>query len=192
MLVPTPATLHGGDVLEFEIIASGPKAKQLSARFLGEVVDPPLPRDPRKTKLDVPELSSRRRPAYLLKYIDREQYDTIFWSGEAQWSDGEAGCFHDPTEAMPLVLVINEDFYLLQELRKHMTGGAKKLDAATVERRVTRYTSHIAFHLYQMYLNYRRQQERNDPEAAPVSVEQMEGEVNRVAATLLKMMEVAG
>src|ERR1041384_763399 len=192
LLIPTPDSLNAGDVIEFEVTAHGPAAQEMSIRFLGEVVDPPLPKDPRKTKLEVPEPSSRRRPAYLLKYINREQYETPFWSGDSAWSDNESGCFHEPTDAMPLVLVINEDYALLDDLRKQMSGGVKKLDASTIERRVTRYTSHIAFHLYQMYLNYRRQQEKNDPEVLPASMEQMRGEANRVAETLLKMMQVAG
>jgi hypothetical protein len=92
-----------------------------------------------------------------------------------------------------LVLVINEDFSLLQEFRDSVTGGTKKLDPATVERRVTRYTSHVAFHLYQMYLHSRARQEamKRDPEAREPATDEMNGEINRVAATLIKMMQVA-
>ena len=61
--------------------------------------------------------------------------------------------FKSPPRSKPLVLVINEDFAPLESFRDAVTGGSKKLDPATIERRITRYTSHVAFHLYQMYEN---------------------------------------
>jgi hypothetical protein len=73
------------------------------------------------------------------------------------------------------------------------TLKAKKLEPSTVKERVTRYTSHVAFHLYQMYLNYREQQDvqSKDPTVQLLTQEQMRGEINRVAATLIKVMQVS-
>jgi hypothetical protein len=91
------------------------------------------------------------------------------------------------------LLVINEDFDPLEQFRRAVTGGSKKLDPATITRRVTRYTSHVAFHLYQMHENYRSLQElaRKDTEVHEPTTAEMNGEINRVAATLTKMMEVS-
>jgi hypothetical protein len=44
-----------------------------------------------------------------------------------------------------------------------------------------------------MYMYYRSKQDaaKRDPEVRPPSTEQMKDEINRVAATLIKMMQVA-
>jgi len=193
LLVPTPADLSTGAVLDFDVEAAGPGDKRLTASFSGEVVEPPPPPSPRKLKANIPETAGQRRPPYRLVYINQDRFDQVPLWDDRTWTVNDAGCFHEPTASQPLVLVINEDFFLLEQFRKDITGGVKKLDAATVERRVTRYTSHVAFHLYQMYVNYRAQQEaaKRDPEVREPGTDQMNGEINRVAATLTKMMQVA-
>ena len=79
---------------------------------------------------------------------------------------------------------------LLTEYQKGL--AARKLEPATIKERVTKYTSCVAFHLYQMYLNYRTALESRSDETSPVPTpEQLRGEINRVAATLLKVMQVS-
>jgi hypothetical protein len=193
LLVPTPADLSTGALLDFDVEAVGPAGNKLATTFTGEVVEPPPPPLPRKMKANIPEAAAQRRPPYKLVYINQDRFDEVPLWDDRTWTVNDAGCFHEPTASQPLVLVINEDFFLLEQFRKDITGGVKKLDAATVERRVTRYTSHVAFHLYQMYVNYRSQQEaaKRDPELREPTAEQMNGEIHRVAATLTKMMQVA-
>lgn len=193
LLIPTPAELTGGTILDFDVEAEGPDGKRLNATFNGEVVEPPPPPPPRRLKAQIPEGAAQRRPPYNLAYINAEKFGTVdLWQDGRAWTIDDAGCFHEPTASQPLTLVINEDFGLLDQFRKSITGGTKKLDAATVERRVTRYTSHVAFHLYQMYVHYRSRMEANkrDENANLPATDDMNGEVNRVAATLTKMMQV--
>lgn len=194
LLIPTPADLPAGVLLDFDVEAHGPGGSRLTVSFNGEVVEPAPPPPPRRLKTEIPDGATQRRPPYRLSYITAADYAEVgLWQDDRLWTFGDAGCFHEPSASMPLTLVINEDFLLLDQLRKSMTTGARKLDPATVERRITRYTSHIAFHLYQMYTHYRSRQAANerDPEAKAPSTDEMNGEINRVAATLTKMMQVA-
>jgi hypothetical protein len=187
LLIQAPDTLATGGELQFDVVASGPGDKRLSATFTAQVIAPPAPR---KVKKIVPEPSSGRKPPYQLLYVKKAEWDKGYWS-DNPWTGEDAGCFHEPTESKPLVLIINEDMDLLTEYQD--TLKAKKLEPSTVKERVTRYTSHVAFHLYQMYLNYREQQDvqSKDPTVQLLTQEQMRGEINRVAATLIKVMQVS-
>ena len=81
---------------------------------------------------------------------------------------------------------------MLRQYRDSLTS--RKLDPATIKDRVTRYTSHVAFHLYQMYLNFRDvvKASKSDPNnIKPPTQDDMSGEINRVAATRIKVMEVS-
>jgi hypothetical protein len=193
VLVPTPASLSAGSVLDFDVEANGPGGAKLSVQFSGEVVDPPAAPTPKKRATKVPEPAANRRPPYRLVYIKEDQFDSPLWDEDIPWTFNDPGCFHEPTEAEPLTLVINEDFAPLEEFRKSITTGPRKLDPATVERRVTRYTSHVAFHLYQMYLYSRAREEaaKRDSSIPVPGTEDKKGEIGRVSATLLKMMQVA-
>lgn len=78
-------------------------------------------------------------------------------------------------------------------LREYQDGlVARKLEPNTIEERVTRYTSHVAFHLYQMYLTIKHAESvvEGEPAAAQPADEQMRGEINRVATTLIGLMQV--
>jgi hypothetical protein len=193
LLVPVPDWLDTDRELEFEVRAAGPEGKILLSEFVGVICDPP---EPRKVKMNIPEDSLVRRPPYRLVYIKQDEYrDQVFWQDDEDgWSTEEAGCFHEPTDTMPLTLVINEDFHALSDYRLQMTGGIKKLDPSTLARRVTRYTSHVAYHLYRMYMDYRGLQDasKGDSSVEIPRFSQLKAEVNRVSVTLLKMMEVAG
>lgn len=188
LLLNAPS-LTTGDLLEFEVTATGPAGEQLRAEFKAQAIAPPQP-EPKRLKASVPELVSQRRPPYILKYVSKENWETGFWENNS-WTGGDAACFHDPTETKPLFLVINKDMDLLRQYQEALVS--RKLEPATISERVTRYTSHVAFHLYQMYENYRARQDANraDDSISVPSTQQMQGEVNRVAATLLKVMQVS-
>lgn len=189
LLIQAPATLTAGETLHFEVEAGGPDGKKLTSTLTAEVIVPP---EPRKVKKVVPEPAARRKPPYELRYVEQSEWDKGYsWSNEERWTAEDAGCFHHPTESKPLVLIINQDMGLVREYQDSLK--AKKLEASTVKERVTRYTSHVAFHLYQMYLNYRDEQnaQSKDSELKLPTPEQMRGEVNRVAATLIKVMQVS-
>ncbi|MGH9552443.1 MAG: hypothetical protein ACRD3W_23855 [Terriglobales bacterium] len=188
LLIQPPKDLASGTPLTFDVIALGPGGTTLKTSFLGEIVDPPLPR---KIKQMVPEPSSQRRPPYELHYIKEDQWKNAPCWGEREWTGGDSGCFHEPSQTKPLVLIINEDMELLRQYRETLTS--RKLDPTTIKDRVTRYTSHIAFHLYQMYQHFRDTQKSadEDPSIKVPEPEQMSGEVSRVAATLIKVMEVS-
>src|SRR6185437_9603153 len=179
--------LEAGIQLAFDVTALGPGGSVLKTSFVGVIVSAPLPR---RAKHIVPEPSSQRRPPYDLHYIKEDQWKSPSCWGEREWNASDAGCFQEPTQTKALVLIINEDMDILRQYRETLT--ARKLDPSTVKERVTRYTSHIAFHLYQMYLNYRDlQKSRDDSDANIPSADNMSGEIDRVAATLIKVMEVS-
>jgi len=189
LLMRPPTNLATGAELEIEVAAQGPNERILTTTFRAKVV--PLP-EPRKTKKSVPEPSSQRRPPYHLYYVtEAEWQDKPCWNDQP-WTTEDAGSFREPTDTMPLVLIINEDMGLLRLYRESLK--ARKLEPASVKERVTRYTSHIAFHLYQMYLNLRTAQEKQrqvEPDSPLPDPEQWKGEINRVGATLIKVMQVS-
>jgi hypothetical protein len=108
---------------------------------------------------------------------------TPCWN-ETAWSDEDPGCFKEPTERTPLTLIINEDMEPLREYKRALT---KRMTEVEVERRVTKYTSHIAYHLYQMY---QASQGRRDENPDETDARRRE-EIRRVAMTLIKLMEIS-
>jgi uncharacterized membrane protein YebE (DUF533 family) len=71
----------------------------------------------------------------------------------------------------------------------------KKADEQRMEEKKTKYVSHIAYHLYQMYLHKDEVQKKKDssPEFADLTApheEDMQLEINRVASTLIRLMQV--
>jgi hypothetical protein len=190
LLVQVPSTIAPGQQLTFDVEASGPGGKVLKTSFTAQAAAIVTPQG-RTLKKVVAEPSSQRKPPYRLVYVDKGQWDKGYWTDDGSWTPENAGCFHDPTESSPLTLIINEDYGLLTSYRESLT--TKKLEPATVKERVTRYTSHVAFHLYQMYMNYKSDQEAQakDESIKPATPEQMRGEIDRVAATLLKMMNIS-
>jgi hypothetical protein len=188
-LIQPPKGLESGTQLTFDVTATGPSGATLKAVFVGEVVGPPLPR---KVKQMVPEPASQRRPPYDLNYVNESKWDSGTCWGQRNWTGADCGCFIEPSQTKALTLIINEDMELLRQYRDSLTS--RKLEPATVKERVTRYTSHIAFHLYQMYQHFRDTEKAfkaDDSNIKPPTTEDMAGEVNRVAATLIKVMEVS-
>lgn len=185
LISPRPEWI-AGERLNFEVTAEGPAGQALSVRFVAEIVDPPQePADERAPRLVDGEYKTgaSRRPPYELKYIDRDEYDTIPCWGSTSWTDEDPGCFQAPTERKPLMLIINNDMEALREYRRYLT---RKYTETEVTRRTTRYTSHIAFHLYQMYqATVGRKEDLDEADAA------RREEIKRVSQTLIKLMEVA-
>ena len=197
LLLDTPTSLLPGAELNFEVTAHGPDGKQLQATFPATVVEPEPKEEeqPRRVDAEAPETAGQRRPPYDLKYITKDKWDHSTCWGDSEWSDQEAGCFEEPTETNPLTLVINTDAELISGYRDHIVKE-KKLDPNNVQRRLTRYNAHLAFHMFQMYEYYKRRQEEadaaddTDDVHVPTDLE-MRDETNRVAATLIRLMEVS-
>jgi hypothetical protein len=177
-----------GDRLKFEVLASGPNGRELTALFGADVIDPPpSPEKPEKNKprlIDAEFMTgSMRRPPYELKTIKRDEYDQPCWNA-SEWTDEDAGAFIKPTERAPLILIINEDMAALREFRQALTKRNTEQD---VQRKMNKYTSHIAFHLYQMYQETIGKKD-DDVDAADAA---RRAEVRRVAMTMIKLMDVA-
>lgn len=87
-------------------------------------------------------------------------------------------------------MVINQDMGLLKRWRDEMV---KKNVTSRMKERVNHYVSLIAFHLWQMYGEYRRRSEApavDEGTPAPTS-ETQRAEINRVGTTIMKIMEVS-
>ena len=105
------------------------------------------------------------------------------------WSGQEAGAFDAPTLTTPLYIYINDDMDLLTAFRDQLVR--KKSAESTIQKAINRYTTHIAFHLYQMYQKQKQLTAVGAADAAPTD-EQMHDEIQRVAHTMIKLMEVNG
>jgi hypothetical protein len=81
-------------------------------------------------------------------------------------------------------------------LRKYVDNLiAKKADEQRTEEKKTKYISHVAYHLYQMYLAKSEIHERieknpDDTDLHEPRDDDMQMEINRVASTLIRLMEV--
>ncbi len=191
VILDTPHGLLAGERLDFELEAVGPSGQRLLTTFVGEVAAVPAPAEPRRVSLKAPEPVAQRRPPYDLKYVwERDWTSPTCW-GERAWTKDDPAAYTEPTESSPLTLLINEDFEGVKLFREVMLR--RSLDEATIKERVTRYTAHIAFHLYQMYRFARTQRDTQavDDNVHVPSEDEQKLEISRVAATLLKIMEVS-
>ena len=194
-LLDTPNGLIPGGELDFEVEAVGPNGKKLTARLKGRVEEVPQEQPdpeegPRRITTHSPDTIGQRRPPYKLIYIKEENWTDVGCWVDSAWTGDDVGCFHEQTETTPLVLVLNEDFKLS---RHYFEGLIGRLEEATINERKNKFYSHVAFHLYQMYLPYLRQMAAS---ATNEGVKQPEFpdlrmEINRVGTTLIKLMEVS-
>lgn len=177
-----------GDKLKVEVVATGPHGRELYATFEAHVVEPPVQPEPEPKKPQLVDgefkTGQMRRPPYLLKVITRDDYDQPCWEAD-EWTDDDPGAFLPPTNHAPLTLIINEDMTALREFRRALTRRNTEQD---VERKVNKYTSHIAFHLYQMYLATQGKKEQEDIDLADARRRE---EIRRVATTMIRLMDVA-
>jgi hypothetical protein len=182
LLVQAAPGLKAGEQLKFDVEAAGP-GKTLTTAFTADVVDPPSARRVSQKIIG----GSQRRPPYLLMYIKEQNWgEETCWG--STWSAAEPGSFEEPTAKSPLTIFVNQDMELLATYRESLL--AKKHAEATIQQRINKYTAHVAFHLYQMYEKTRDAQSNEGFEAP--NEEQMRDEVQRVARTLIKLMEVSG
>ncbi len=176
-----------GERLKFEVVAEGPQGRTLIAAFEADVLDRPEPPEDKPQK--GPRLvdsefmvGTNRRPPYQLKVIKRDQYAQPCWNA-GEWTDEDSGAFIAPTERAPLILIINEDMEALREYRRALTKRNTEQD---VERKMNKYTSHIAFHLYQMYQETQGKKDVNVDEADAGRRK----EIRRVSMTMIRLMDV--
>jgi hypothetical protein len=182
LLIQAVSGLSNGEQLKFDIDAVGP-GKTLTTAFLADVDEPP---SPRKISTKVLE-GAQRRPPYELRYVKRENWsDETCW-GEV-WTGEDAGGFEPPSQKSPLTIFINQDMDLLTGYRELLL--AKKNTETTIQQRINKYTAHVAFHLYQMYLK-KKELEGNADSSDVLTEEQMRAEIQRVSQTLVKLMEVS-
>lgn len=180
LLIQASHQLKAGDQLNFVVEAIGPN-KTLSTAFLANVVEPVTPR---RTTLRV-QGGAQRRPPYLLRYLDRKDWPQLSVSAFGQpWSGTEPGSFEPPSASSPLTILINNDTDLWTTFREGLV--ARKLAESTISQRKVRYATHVAFHLYQMY----EKQAKPSDETEKPNEAQMREEIQRVAKTLVKLMEV--
>jgi hypothetical protein len=182
LLIQAVPGLHAGEQLKFDVEAVGP-GKALSTAFLADVVEPPTPRKV-ATKLAG---GGQRRPPYDLRYVELKDWTEDTCWGQP-WSGSEAGAFEPPSAKSPLTIFINQDMDLLATYRDSLV--AKKLAEATIKQRINKYTTHVAFHLYQMYEKRKQVESQPGGAAEGPTEDQMRDEIQRVARTLLKLMEV--
>jgi hypothetical protein len=192
-LIPVPADAAVGTKMQFEIKATGPADASLVAVLVAEIVEPP---GARKQTIQAP-LRSERRPPYKIQFVFERDFGIVTrWGAEETWNAAHAASFIEPTESEPLRLCINQDFGLL---RNYLNGlVAKKADEQRAEEKKTKYTSHVAYHLYQMYMakdELKKKKEANPGNQPEVALrepqdDEMQSEINRVASTLIRLMEV--
>lgn len=188
LLLRVPDGLTTGDTFECQVEAIGPGGRTLTASFVVEVIEGTGPRRINDKIVG----GSQRKPPYKLVYVHRKDWDLECW-GSRTWTEEDPGCFQPPTQSEPLTLMINQDFGLLAAYRESLISGRAKLAESTIQERITRYTSHVAFHLWQMHEEMKRRQEAaaTDPSIRSPDDDDMSSEIQRVAATLIKLMQVS-
>jgi hypothetical protein len=189
VLVHTPSGLLVGTKVDFEIEAHGLDGDNLSAVFTAEIV---APSGPKKVTTLLP-VKGLRRPPYKILYVKEAQFESATRWGDETWNASHAGAFMEPKDNAPLTLCLNEDFDLLRRYMDNLV--AKKADEQRTSEKKTKYISHVAYHLYQMYLaksDIQKAKERHadDPNRHEPQDEEMQEEINRVASTLIRLMEV--
>lgn len=178
-----------GEEMTFSVVAVDGHGAGLDTKFQAVVV----PVEPVQPVEDAPRLvhedvatGAIRRPPYELKYIERDEWARgTCWGGE-EWTECDPGCFQEPTERSPLTLIINSDMAALKNYKQFLTKE-KKLAESEIERRINKYTSHVSYHLYQMY-----QAAKDNPDEEPdAQTRRHSAEIRRMSLTLLKLMEVS-
>lgn len=185
LLIQAAPGLKAGEQLKFDVEAIGP-GKTLTTAFVADVVEPSSPIRKVTTKVTG---GGQRRPPYDLKYVKKDNWgEGNCWS--VSWSGSEPGSFEEPSAKSPLTIFVNQDMELLATYRESLL--AKKQAETTIQQKINKYTTHIAFHLYQMYLKKKEAAEKPDEGLEAPSEDQMREEIQRVARTLIKLMEVTG
>jgi hypothetical protein len=188
-----PHGLLTNNELQFEVVATGPAGREMKATFRAVVVPQPTPGQvgPRKIVAEAPETAGQRRPPYELKYVYEKDYadpNCRCWD-LGDWTQQDAGSFKEPTTTTPLIIFINQDMELLKTWRDSMVK--KNVAESRIKERVNHYISLVAYHLWQMYGEFKRKSDLNDENVRPPSPEEQRAEINRVGTTIMKVMEVS-
>lgn len=185
LLLRAPQNLSVGETVKVSIEAIGPDNVILAADCEIVAIENPTARRVTQT---VPG-GAARKPPYVLKIVRREDWNTGTCWGGRQWTTDDPAAFQAPTDTSPLVLLINDDAGMLLDARERMIK--KKLVEATLEQRNRKYQSHIAYHLWQMYLWLKDAQEASPDQSKKIPQdEDFRMEIRRVAGTLLQLMGV--
>jgi hypothetical protein len=182
LLIQASPGLQAGEQLKFDVEAVGP-GRTLATSFLVDVAEAPSPRKVANKLAG----GAQRRPPYALLYVKKENWDEDTCWGE-KWSAVDAGSFEPPSAKSPLTIFINDDIELLVAYRESLL--TKKHAETTIQQRINKYTTHVAFHLYQMYEKVKQVEAQKDADSGVPSDDQLRDEIQRVARTLLKLMEV--
>lgn len=183
LLIQAATGLKAGEQLKFDVEAVGP-GKTLTTAFLADVAEPP---SPRKISTKLPG-GAQRRPPYELVYVARKDWNGETYWGE-RWNGDSAGSFEPPSAKSPLTIFINQDMDLLTTYRDSLV--AKKNAETTISQRINKYTTHVSFHLYQMYRSSKQIESESASDGTPLTEDQMREEIERVSRTLLTLMEVS-
>lgn len=191
-LLRTPPEVLIGAKLEFELVAASTDGKKLAVKFSGEAIKKPeIKVDPKKLTAPVPA-ASQRRPPYKVVIIRKENFGVSDsrW-GDEPWNATHVGAYIEPTKTAPVQLCINEGYELLDDYLHGM--AEKKADESRTTEKKTKYISHVAYHLYQMYLAAAPPQQQAAGIEPPRKLEEseMQSEINRVGATLIRLMAVS-
>lgn len=187
LLLRVPEGIAAGERVTGVVEAVGPGGP-LSAEFEVDVIDPPTPRRI-ESKLTG---GSQRSPPYKLTYVTKEQWATPTCWNTAEWTKDDPGAFQSPTSNEPLTLLINQDYALFAEFREELT--ARRLAESTIHERTTRYTSHVAYHLWQMHTfseNLRKGNIEEVDASNQFTEDEMKEEIRRVASTLLLLTRLS-
>jgi hypothetical protein len=190
VLVDAPHGLIAGTELTFDVHAVGPEGRTLTVPFVGRIIDPnatPPEVGPHRVTAQPPDTTGQRRPPYDLIYITKEQWkDHDCWGGD-EWTANDVGCFVEPTDTAPLKLILNTDFEPIRAYCDDMVN--RSLAEKYIEDQKTRYNSTVAYHLYLMYLDYKKQMD--DSAAGKADAPRIDGnrnEINRVGTSMVTMM----
>jgi hypothetical protein len=191
ILVDAPHGLIAGTDLNFEVRAVGPAGTDpFIVPFVGRIIDPnatPPGASPQRVSAQPPDTMGQRRPPYNLMTIKQEQWkDYDCWEND-QWTADDVGCFVEPTDTAPLTLILNEDFDLIRRYCADMVS--RNLTEKYIEDQKTRYYSTLAYHLYLMYLAYKKQMEASALSKGDAPrLEGLRDEINRLGISMVTMM----
>lgn len=185
LVLPVPLQASPGDNLSWRIDLQGPNGETLSTAFTTAVVEPLAAR---QHTMHI-EGGREDYENYEIAYLTREQWNLVQCFDHEQWTAHDPGAFDAPTGDKPLTLYINMDYEPLQEFVQEMTR--KQLAETTIEQRKHRYTTHMGYHLYQMYLASQEQPTEQPDEESDLKEEAMRYEIARVAKTMLQLMDRA-
>ena len=181
LLLRVPEGIAAGEKITGAIEALGPGSK-LRTEFEVDVVDPPSARRV-DSKLNG---GAQRSPPYKLVYVTKENWASETCWNAREWTQSDPGAFQMPTANEPLTLLINQDYGLFAEFREELT--TRRLAESTIHERTTRYTSHVAYHLWQMHTfseNLRKGKIEEIEIGNQYTEDEMREEIRRVASTLL-------